>query len=1366
MQSKKSIIYRLFRFFLWSGIGIAILLLISYAVITSKPGLNYLKKIAQNQLSDLLDQQVTIRKIRSNLFSYLEIEKVAVFRIEQQQTIPLLSFSSLQTSYRLVDVLAGKINIKAVNIDSLKLNVLRDSLGIFNFPAGENGSEIDEADSRLSLKLTIGQISVNNAMLAYLDQQSSIDVSIQQLWFQSRQTSAQQHELDLQTGSIFFRHQNLEYSGQISELSGVWSPNQLAIHSLRFDAPGLALSGNGSILLGSAMHPINGSFTLSASLDSLNRPLKNRIPEAIYPLYGNINLNVAVGGFIEEPVLEVTLNSPVVKFADHRFSNSHFQGKIRPDIFQIDQFSVEIFNGEISASGYFHQDSERDNELNIKLKNLLLADLWKAYYQEISPVSGLIDGNLHAAGSGFDFQNWEIMSDFSVQEFAHKSVRLPPIQHQLLFKNQTAQFHFRQGASEIFITGKLHPDEIDGAFSGKITDIEPLAELFNINELKGMLYFTGAFSGNFEQPELYANINGDSIRYQNFPVDSLYGSCEFKNNQLVISELLVGGGANPIDTSQTPFHIPGIGGGFDYRATARGEIQNLDASLHINLHSPAYQQYEFDCGALALNLKQNQIQLESFRLAQDSMMLELIGNFSLANLNGSSVLKFYHHPAIDSDSLLTAASLKQFDFEQEAIDHIGAISIEYSIREKGNYLVNAIGTELSLRQLSALSPELLRLNGQMEFATHFSGSPEIPQLSLDFNVLNPGYENFIGDSLRGALKLNSSSIELEYFDLFVGASHAKAQARLNFPEPSRGFEINRSTETSGEVFASLEDFQLLNTMLPDETQIDGAGWLNLEWAGSIGSPGLSGMITIRNGAAKLDPLTPLFSSLEAELSFQDSIVSINKFDMRVQQFPVKLSGSIVAAQWSHYVLNIKGQIDETGLIRSQGTIFSDSLHIDSQIHGVELSLFQSAMVDLEKLQGVINADFLIHGNPQAPDINGHLDIHRFSFQMPELNTRFSQGRVKILFDHDAVKFDSVYSKINDGSVFVTGKLDYNAAGIQHIELACQLENIKINRPEEFSLNLKAANINYRTQENHFFLIGEVILGESRVVYNFKPQMLLNLARSTDRPKAELPLFLKNTRLNIQLRESENIWLDNNLARLRLHSELNIIATFENPNLGGRLSIEEGYVLYLDRKFNITRGVVDFVDPNRINPIIDLEAKAQLKGYQTLGGQPYEITLAITGQLDQSVVTLTSVPALEKADIISLLTLGATRQQLTSTGVGSEEYSTTDILLERAKAFSSQQISSYAEKQLGTYFGLEQLSIEGNLFKFDKSWGPQLLASKKLSDRMEVYYTTNVGHMNEHNVRLEYALTKKFSLEGQTDQQGRSGIGLKYKLKFK
>ena len=86
---------------------------------------------------------------------------------------------------------------------------------------------------------------------------------------------------------------------------------------------------------------------------------------------------------------------------------------------------------------------------------------------------------------------------------------------------------------------------------------------------------------------------------------------------------------------------------------------------------------------------------------------------------------------------------------------------------------------------------------------------------------------------------------------------------------------------------------------------------------------------------------------------------------------------------------------------------------------------------------------------------------------------------------------------------------------------------------------------------------------------------------------------------------------------------------EQIHLLGNVTAEEGYLLYLDRKFVVKQGQLDFADPGRINPVIDLNSMARLEIDQTLENVPYEITLQVKGSLDQAKVDLTSVPALDK-----------------------------------------------------------------------------------------------------------------------------------------
>ena len=134
--------------------------------------------------------------------------------------------------------------------------------------------------------------------------------------------------------------------------------------------------------------------------------------------------------------------------------------------------------------------------------------------------------------------------------------------------------------------------------------------------------------------------------------------------------------------------------------------------------------------------------------------------------------------------------------------------------------------------------------------------------------------------------------------------------------------------------------------------------------------------------------------------------------------------------------------------------------------------------------------------------------------------------------------------------------------------------------------------------------------------------------------------------------------------------------------------------------------------------------------------------------------------------MALLTLGATRSELASDGEGNGQGGLTGVLKDRAAMLTSQRVSGYLSRQAGSLFGFDEFTIQGNLFKFDESWGPQLVASKKISKRINVTYSTTVGHLNDQTVRLGYRLTRRVFLQGETDRQGRSGIDLKYGISFR
>jgi len=252
-------------------------------------------------------------------------------------------------------------------------------------------------------------------------------------------------------------------------------------------------------------------------------------------------------------------------------------------------------------------------------------------------------------------------------------------------------------------------------------------------------------------------------------------------------------------------------------------------------------------------------------------------------------------------------------------------------------------------------------------------------------------------------------------------------------------------------------------------------------------------------------------------------------------------------------------------------------------------------------------------------------------------------------------------------------------------------------------------------------------------------------------------------MNVRVRESQNLWVDNNLAKIRLHSELAVIGSVPQPNLSGQITIEEGYLLYLDRKFKVTTGSASFTDPNHLNPDINFEATSTVTTYHALSSTTYTITITAQGPMDKLRIELTSQPPLDKADILSILTLGATREQLSG---GSGEGGAQSILTRRAETLASEQVAGYVSGKIGSLLGLEQVTVQGNLFNTQGGNAPRITATKMLSERIKLTYTTTVGYLNEESIQVGYQLSRRFYLQGQTDRTGESSLDLKYRLLFR
>ena len=127
------------------------------------------------------------------------------------------------------------------------------------------------------------------------------------------------------------------------------------------------------------------------------------------------------------------------------------------------------------------------------------------------------------------------------------------------------------------------------------------------------------------------------------------------------------------------------------------------------------------------------------------------------------------------------------------------------------------------------------------------------------------------------------------------------------------------------------------------------------------------------------------------------------------------------------------------------------------------------------------------------------------------------------------------------------------------------------------------------------------------------------------PGSDVPL-----RYDVRIVAPSTLRIENDQAQIVASTELNLRGTFDRPLLFGRADIERGDVRFEGRRYQVTRGSLDFTNPNRIQPFFDIEAETRVR----VPGQTYRVTLRMAGTTERMQPAFESDPPLAPLDILN------------------------------------------------------------------------------------------------------------------------------------
>ena len=374
------------------------------------------------------------------------------------------------------------------------------------------------------------------------------------------------------------------------------------------------------------------------------------------------------------------------------------------------------------------------------------------------------------------------------------------------------------------------------------------------------------------------------------------------------------------------------------------------------------------------------------------------------------------------------------------------------------------------------------------------------------------------------------------------------------------------------------------------------------------------------------------SSVSGEAVFSSIAVVIGEYRIDSEAQP---SFTINRGRLTVKSLNFSGPATRFSIAGT--TDFSND--VDLTVKGTaNLPLLRLFFPEVERAAGTAEMKLTVTDEWSNPDVAGELRIRDGEIKISDMPQSFTALKGNIVFSQGRIVTESLTGEMGGGTLAVSGWVQLSGITPQDFSVKAAVDNVTVRYPEGLTSTL-SGDLYFDGGAQERSLTGEIVIKRAR--YD-KPiewkSMLVDFSRGLYQKKKTDIGWIGDTQLNVRFHGSENILFQNNLAKMPLDIDVFLRGTVNHPQFLGRIEARKGSIFFRKNDFTILRASADFVDPNRLNPVIDFQAETQVREYQ--------IQLSVTGTAERAVVTVVSDPALSDTDILSLLTLGKKGSEIT------------------------------------------------------------------------------------------------------------------------
>ena len=405
--------------------------------------------------------------------------------------------------------------------------------------------------------------------------------------------------------------------------------------------------------------------------------------------------------------------------------------------------------------------------------------------------------------------------------------------------------------------------------------------------------------------------------------------------------------------------------------------------------------------------------------------------------------------------------------------------------------------------------------------------------------------------------------------------------------------------------------------------------------------------------------------------------------------------------------------------------------------------------------GRFDLDFHTGGTLGQPLLFGTLTVSNLSLSYSDFPFRLAGLNGELQVEGDRVNIKTLRGSGGGGTVSLSGFATLAlGGGAPHYDFRARLDQAHVEFPISFTSVLSGSLHLVGTAENGT-LSGQMSIGQTFVPDNFDLLTWINRVIATFAPHPGTPPpFGGKVRLDVQVASDPEVRVESRNLTAVLDVNTRLQGTLADPVVFGGIHIVSGEAKLRGNDYRATRGDISFANPFRTEPSVDIEATTRV--------QQYDLTLDVSGPLEDARLSYRSQPPMAAQDILTLLALGYSQSQA-AVGVSGTQQSFGTL---GASALLSQALSTQVSSRIQRLFGVSQISINPNVGGPMATSGSTLTVVERPARDFTITYSTNTSNSVQRIIQMEWDLTDRLSVIGVRDQNGVLGFELRTRRSFR